>query len=117
MEDFIHIIVLAVHMLGAVLPPPPLFPDDDFVTLLPTLIMALIAISQHPPMLHQLRIRDRINNGAIPNRWTGRNVVEMLSSHRHEFWTLSGETTNTFEDMLGAVRPILCRNTRGRPCV
>jgi hypothetical protein len=117
MDDFIHILLLVVHMLGAVLRPTPLLPEDDFVTLLPTLIMALITISQHTSMLHQLRIRGRINNWVIPNRWTGRNAVEMVSSHGHEFLTISGETTNTFEDMLGAVRPILCRNIRGRPCV
>ena len=66
------------------------------------LIMQLISVPPPDPLPH-LRFRLMPDAHDRMNHWTGRNLFEKWSRHRYEFWHGTGETPETFLQILRKV--------------
>ena len=66
-------------------------------------LICMILELVRPPPIPMLNIRHRLL-GIIEDTYSGRNVFSFLSSHRYQFFQVTGETPETFLDLLKSLR-------------
>jgi hypothetical protein len=94
-------------------PPPQLPPDATFIACMSMCLLIIATLDAPPPNFPS--IRNRILGEQIDAvNWEGRDLHQYLLEQPFTFWTMTGETPDSFRELFGRVHPYMFGERRRR---